>query len=208
MMDFLLKKKNYIILIFTVVYLLAFTLNALFYANFEFLYYTILMVGLIYVIILINKRLHLAFFILINLSLLGFLHLLGGNLYWQGMRLYDLYFIPGIFRYDNFIHTYATFIGTLALYSLLGDYIDERIRKRYFIFALILILMAIGMGTINELVEFLAVVVFGVVEKVGGYFNNALDLFFNTIGAIIATIVIYYYQERPKFIRKINGQKN
>lgn len=208
MMDFLVKKKNYLILIFTVVYLLVFTLNALFYANFEFLYYTVLLAVLIYVVIIVNKRLHLGFFILINLSILGFLHLLGGNLYWQGIRLYDWYFIPNFFRYDNFIHTYATFIATLALYSLLGNFIDFEIKKRYPLFALILILMAIGLGTLNELAEFFAVVVFNVAEKVGGYFNNALDLLFNTIGAILATIIIYFYRERPKFIQHLEPGNN
>ncbi len=207
MINFLVKKKNYLILAFTVGYLAAFTVNAIFWANFEFLYYTILLVGLIYVIVVINKRLHLAFFILFNLSILGFLHLLGGNLYIGQARLYDFYFIPGIFRYDNFIHTYATFIATLALYSLLSNFIAMEIKKRYFIFAIILVLMAIGLGTINELVEFFAVLVFGVAEQVGGYFNNSLDLLFNTIGATLGTIVIYFYRERPKFIQHLEPFK-
>ena len=206
MLDFLVKKKNYLILFFTVAYLAAFTVNAFFGANFEFLYYTVLMVGLISLIIVLNKRLHLAFFILVNLSLLGFLHLLGGNFYLYGIRLYDFYVIPYILRYDNVIHTYATFIATLTLYSLIGNYIDERLRSRYFLFAFGLVLMALGMGAINELLELFAVLVFGVTEKVGDYFNNAFDLFFNTVGAIAATIVIYFYLERPRFIQKINEQ--
>jgi len=206
MIDFLLKNKNYLILAFTVVYLAAFTVNGVLWGNYEFLYYTVLMGILIYSVVTLHQRLHLAFFILFNLSILGFLHLLGGNLYLGAIRLYDFYLIPGIFRYDNFIHTYATFIATIALYSLLTNFIDVEIKKRYPIFAVILILMAIGLGTINELVELLAVVFFGVAERVGGYFNNALDLLFNTIGAILATVVIYFYRERPKFIQKINGQ--
>jgi len=206
MLDYLVKKKNHLILIFTIVYLVAFTANAFFWGNFEFLYYISLMVVLIFLIIIFNKQLHLAFFILFNLSILGFLHLLGGNFYFWDLRLYDLYFIEGFIRYDNVIHTYATFIGTIALYSLLSNFIDERIRQRYIIFSIILILMAIGMGTIVELVEFLAVVFFNAQERVGGYFNNALDLFFNTVGAIAATIIIYFYLERPRFIQKINGQ--
>jgi len=205
-MNYLIKNKNYVILAFTVVYLLAFTINAVIYSNFEFLYYTVLMVVLIYTIIYINKFLHLGFFILLNLSVLGFLHLLGGNFYLWNTRLYDLYFVPGLIRYDNLIHTFATFIATLALYSLLCNFIDPQVKTRYPIFAIILILMAIGLGTINELVELVAVVLFGAAEKVGGYFNNALDLLFNTIGATLATIVIYFYIERPKFIRKIDGK--
>ncbi|MFA6255062.1 MAG: hypothetical protein WC675_03445 [Patescibacteria group bacterium] len=206
MIDFLFQRKNYLILIFTVAYLIAFTVNAIIWANFEFLYYTVLMVVIIYLVITLTKKLHLGFFILFNLSILGFLHLLGGNFYLGSVRLYDFYLISGIIRYDNFIHTYATFIATLTLYSLLFDFVDERIRQNYPIFALILVLMAIGLGAINELVELFAVVAFGVAEKVGGYFNNALDLLFNTIGAILATVVIHFYLERPKFIQRIDGQ--
>jgi len=206
MIDFLMKNKNYLILVFTIVYLAAFTVNGILWGNYEFLYYTVLMGVLIYSIIILHQRLHLAFFILFNLSILGFLHLLGGNLYFGQIRLYDFYLIPAIFRYDNFIHAYATFIATVALYSLLANFIDVEIKKRYLIFAIILILMAIGLGTINELVELFAVVFFGVAERVGSYFNNALDLLFNTIGAVLATVVIYFYRERPQFIQKINGQ--
>lgn len=196
MLNYILERKNYLILVFTLVYLLVFTINAFFQQNFEFLYYTVLMVVLISVVLYLNKFLHLAFFILFNLSLLGFFHLLGGNLYFGPIRLYDFYFVEGFIKYDNIVHTYAMFIVTITLYSLFSDYIDERIRQRYSIFALMLILMALGMGSINELAEFFAVLAFGVTRQVGDYFNNAFDLLFNTIGAIVATIVIYFYRER------------
>tara|TARA_Y100000310_G_scaffold173181_1_gene173307 strand:- start:6907 stop:7542 length:636 start_codon:yes stop_codon:yes gene_type:complete len=206
MIDYLILKKNHIILLFTIVYLIAFTANAFFWLNFEFLYYTVVMSILIYAIVIIYKRLHLASFILVNLSLLGFFHLLGGNFYWGQTRLYDLYFLEGIIRYDNLVHTYATFIATLTLYSLLNNFIDEKIRSRYPLFALGLILMALGMGAINELLELFAVLAFGVTQQVGDYFNNAFDILFNTIGASLATVIIYFYIERPRFIKKINAE--
>lgn len=206
MIDYLNKHKNYLVLAFTIVYLLAFTLNGMFNADYEFLYYTILITVVIIVVTTIHQKLHLASFILVNLSILGFIHLMGGNIYIEGVRLYDIYFIPGIIRYDNIVHTYGTFIGTLSLYSLLAMYIDPAIRRRYPIFAILLIMMAIGMGTIVELVEFLAVVLFGVADKVGDYFNNTLDLFFNTLGASLATVMIYFYLYPPNFIKRINAQ--
>lgn len=203
MLSFFVQRKNSLILIFTIAYLAAFAINAFFQANLEFLYYTILMIGLIYLIVIINKHLHLAFFILVNLSLLGFLSLLGGNFYIGETRLFDFYFIPGVIRYDNIVHVYSTFIVTLILYSLLDNFIDEKIRQNYLIFSLILVLMAIGVGTVSELVEFAAVVFFDAAEKVGGYFNNALDLVFNTLGSILACIIIYIYREKPSFKRKL-----
>ncbi len=206
MINYFVKNKNYLILVFNLVYLAVFTINALIHANLEFLYYTILMVALIYLIVMVNKQLHLAFFILVNLSILGFLHLLGGNFYLGATRLYDHYLVMGAIRYDNIVHTYGTFIITLILYSLLGDFIDERIRQRYLLFSLILVLMAIGVGTLNELAEFLAVVFLGAGEQVGGYFNNSLDLLFNTFGSILACIIIYFYRERPRILQKINAK--
>lgn len=202
---FITGKKNYLILVFTIVYLAAFTFHGVLNANFEFLYYTVLLSFLIYLVIYLHQRLHLGFFILFNLSLLGFLHLLGGNLYLGELRLYDYYFIPGVFKYDNMIHAYATFIGTLALYSLLISQFRTPVKKRFPVLALLLILMAIGMGTIVELVEFFAVIIFGVAEQVGDYYNNTLDLLFNFLGSIVATVIIYFYQYRPKFILKIDG---
>lgn len=204
---FITAKRNYLILVFTIVYLTAFTMNSIVYSNFEFLYYTIALSVLIYVTIYLHQKLHLGFFILFNLSLMGFLHLLGGNFHFaDGTRLYDFYLIPYLFKYDNLIHSYATFIGTLAFYSLLVDTIGETIKKRFSAFATILLLMAMGIGAFVELTEFFAVVMFGASERVGDYFNNALDLFFNVIGALWAIIIIYFYQHRPKFIKKLNGQ--
>lgn len=204
MLDYLAKRKNGLILVFTLVYLVGFTIIAFIRTNFEFLYYTFSIVIIIFIVIKITKRLYLDFFILFNLSILGFLHLLGGNFYLNDLRLYDFYLIPGIFRYDNFVHIYATFIATLALYSLLSDFIDERVRQRYLIFALILILMGMGLGVIVELVELGAVLFLNAGQQVGNYYNNAFDLFFNTIGASLAMVVVYFYRERSRFMEKIN----
>jgi hypothetical protein len=202
-LDFFTKNKNYLIVVFTIGYLVAFTANGLLQGNLEFLYYTILMAGLIFVVVSLNKHLHLAFFIIFNLSLLGFFHLLGGNFYFNGIRLYDYYFFFGLLRYDNIIHVYGTFVVTLVLYSLVSPFVHVRLRKRFPIFAIGLVLMAIGAGVINELVEFFAVIYLGAAEQVGGYFNNALDLIFNTLGSILATAVIYWYLERPRLLNRL-----
>ncbi|MFA6381954.1 MAG: hypothetical protein WCX08_01650 [Candidatus Buchananbacteria bacterium] len=207
MLNFLVKNRNYLALFFTLAYTVAFSINALSSVNYEFLYYTFLILILIVIIIIINKRLDLDFFILFNLSLLGFFHLLGGNLRVNDHRLYDFALISGLpWHYDNFIHTYGSFIATLALYSLLSNYIDDRVKKKYFIFAFVLVLMAMGLGTIIELCELFAALYLNAAQQVGDYYNNAFDLFYNTIGAILATVVIYLYRQRPKFIQKINDQ--
>lgn len=203
-LNFFTRRQNYLILIFTLVYMTAFTAYALWNANNEFLYYTIMIVLMIYLVLTVDKRLRLAPFIILNLSLLGFFHLLGGNYYVGNTRLYDYWIVPNHFRYDNFVHTYGSFIATLTLYSMIANFVDEKLKKNHVVFSLILILMAAGIGTFVELFELSAVVFLGAGDQVGGYFNNAFDLFFNLIGAILASIVIYFYRERVKFLNKID----
>ena len=202
-LDYFTKNRNYLILIFTVGYFITFLVNAFIQGNLEFIYYIFLLSGLIFVIVILNRVLHLAFFIIFNLSLMGFFHLLGGNLYLGATRLYDYYFIAGFLKYDNFVHVYGTFIATIILYNLISPIVADHIRKNYLLLAIGLVLMAIGIGALNELVEFLAVLFFNAAEQVGGYFNNSLDLLFNTLGAIIGSVVIYFYIERPKYFQQL-----
>src|SRR3989344_2321350 len=205
-LEYFTKQKNSLVLLFSVVYLLVFTLNAIFAQNYEFLYYTVLIAVLIYIVLVINQRMHFAPFIVINLSLLGFLHLLGGNAYISTIRLYDFYFVPGLVKYDNLIHVYGTFIVTLLLYSMVSVYLDRQvISQRYWVIAVGLVLMAIGVGAVNELVEFFAVVYFGAAEQVGGDFNNSLDLLFNTLGSILACVILYWFREQTSWLHNLNG---
>ena len=63
-------------------------------------------------------------------------------------------------------------------------------------FILLLVIIGMGLGVINELVEFVAVLVFDVGKQVGDYTNNLLDLVFNTIGSIImATFLVLTNQK-------------
>ena len=204
--EYFVRNRNLLILIFTLSYVAAFSVNAFFHRNLEFIYYTLLMVSLIYLALILHRSLHYDFTIMFGFSVLGFIHLAGGNVYLGEMRLYDFYFIPGVLRYDNVVHTFGTFIVTILLYNLLANYITVPLRKRYWVFALFLTLMALGVGTVNELVEFLAVVFLNAEEAVGGYFNNSLDIVFNTIGSLLATVLIYIYRERPQFLQNLHDK--
>ena len=50
--------------------------------------------------------------------------------------------------------------------------------------------MGLGVGLINEIVELIAVVFLNAQENVGGYLNNAIDLVYNSIGVIVAIILL------------------
>ena len=60
-----------------------------------------------------------------------------------------------------------------------------------FIVGLITILAGSGVGAMNEIVEFTAVVLLDVGDAVGGYTNTAMDIVCNAIGASIGWATLY-----------------
>ncbi|MBW2981848.1 hypothetical protein KY343_03105 [Candidatus Woesearchaeota archaeon] len=85
------ENKLKFISIFTVLYLIVFTIMMLVYKNLEFLYYIIIIAALTAVAVYRKKTFYLTPHLIISLSILGFLHLAGGVFYPFGIRLYDLY---------------------------------------------------------------------------------------------------------------------
>jgi len=190
------KSKLEIVSIFTAAYLIIFTIFAAVNKNYEFLYYIIIMGILIGIGILYHKKIHLTLHIIIGLSILGFMHISGGIFYFNGARLYDIYLIGKVLRYDNLVHSFGIFVSTFVVYNLLKPHLDKKLIHNKYLISLILILMAMGAGALNEVLELGAVVFLGAAEQVGDYFNNALDLIFNLIGSVIACFFIIYYHKK------------
>lgn len=184
------EKTEKFVVYFTFVYISIFSINALIRGNVEFIYYTAVMLLSIAIIFFINKHFHFYPVVLISLSLLGLLHLLGGNAYIGDTRLYDMFFIPGIFKYDNFVHMIGSGIMTMLAYAMLHPVMADDFKGQDLYFILLLVVIAMGLGSINEIIEFVAVLIFDVSEMVGGYTNTLLDLIFNTIGSILVAIVL------------------
>lgn len=175
---------------FTFFYTMAFSINALLRGNVEFIYYTALMLLSISIILFINRRMHFYPIVLMSLSGIGLLHLLGGNLWIGETRLYDYFFMPGVFRYDNFVHMLGSAIMVMLAHELLMPILDNNFEKRHSYFILLLVLVGMGLGAINELVEFFAVLIFNVGKQVGDYTNTLLDLLFNTVGSTCMAIFL------------------
>lgn len=180
---------------FTIIYLFIFTMLAMKNKNYEFLYYTVIMSALILLIVIYHKRFHLSTGVMAGLTLLGAMHIFGGNIYPWGTRLYDIWLIPGVFRYDNLVHFIGIFVATLVAYSLVHPHLDKRLGANKLLLSLILVMIALGMGSFNELFELGAVVFLGAAEQVGDYMNNAVDILFNFFGSIAACIYIVYHYE-------------
>lgn len=193
------KAKLRLVLYFTASYLLLSAVVSILNQNYEFLYYTALVTIILIIIVLYHKRMHLPFSVMLGLTGVGVLHFAGGSLYLGTTRLYDLWLIPEIFKYDNLVHMVAIFVATFALYSLLYPHLDKALKHSKFLLSVLLILLAAGLGALHEILELIAVLFFDAQEQVGDYFNNIFDLFFNMLGAIAACLfLMYYYKKKHK----------
>ena len=156
--------------------------------NIEFLGYAIF-VGLLY-FILIKADDYYKFppYSIWLFSIWIITHFLGGAVHIGGTRLYDLILIPlldapyHILRYDQLIHTYTYIAISILIYFMLKKHFKEGHNKSLITFS---ILAAIGIGLLNEVIEFGMVIFADAADAVRGYYNTALDLVFNLLGAII-----------------------
>lgn len=185
------QKFEKFIVYFTLVYVTLFAINALASGNNEFIYYTAVMILSISVILFIHRRMHFYPIILLSLSLLGLFHLLGGNYYVNGVRLYDFWLIPpNILKYDNVVHTFGSGVMVMLAYAMLKPVLRQPLEQHDIYFVILLVLVGTGLGVINELIEFGAVLTFKASNEVGYYTNTLLDLIYNTVGAIIMAIIL------------------
>ncbi len=170
--------------------------------NFEFLVYVVVLLSIGGLVLGTIKRSNFPPLILWGLSIWGWGHMAGGSIPVGESVLYRLILVPlydagdgefVLLKYDQAIHFYGFAIATLIVYHLLKPYLNERTNWK--VVYPIIALCGMGLGVVNELVEFLAVI--SVPETgVGGYFNTSLDLVFNTLGAIAA--VFYIHARRVK----------
>jgi len=187
-------KKHLILLLINIAFVLFFLFFYLVKQNYEFVIY----VGVIIFFMILITYLHLKFNfsmgVLIGLSIWGLLHMLGGYIFIEGVRLYGNYFF-GI-RYDKFVHIWGFGFATLFAYYILRPSLIEKIKNKMSLLVL-LIFIGMGIGALNELIEFFIVLIVPQ-TGIGGYNNSMGDLVANTIGAIIAVVYINIVLLRKK----------
>jgi len=193
-------KKHKALIAFTLLYVLAFSLYYVWIKNFEFLWYVAV---LLFFIFLIGGTLHktkLNPISLWGLSVWGFLHMAGGGIKIGSGVLYGLVLFPfvqkgemTILKYDQVVHAFGFAVATLVISELLAPYSKEKGKMFYFVSAL----AGMGLGAINEIVEFVAVLVFPK-TGVGGYYNTALDLVFNALGAGTMAVILWFLNNKKK----------
>ena len=180
--------------VFTLAYIVAFTVWFLSIGNFEFIVYVITMVALFLLVAFSLGKAEYPLSMLWALSLWGLLHMAGGGMPVGDSVLYNLHLVPivdtermFILKFDQFVHAYGFGVTAWLLYHLLIRHFPN---SRGTATALTYpALGAMGLGAVNEVIEFSAVLMVPD-TNVGGYINTALDLCFNALGAIVAMLLL------------------
>lgn len=184
--------------IFTGAYVLGFTIWFLSIGNFEFIVYIGTMLGLIALVGLTLRVAEYPVAMLWALSLWGLAHMAGGSVPVAGSVLYNLHLVQlietenyFILKYDQLVHAYGFGITAWLLHHLLTrHYPETRGTATAFFYP---VLGGMGLGALNEMIEFSAVLMVPD-TNVGGYYNTALDLCFNALGAVVAVLLIRFSQ--------------
>jgi len=191
----LLTKKERPLLVVNAILLGSFGWMALQPVNYEFILYVVVIAAVGGLIVWRQRTVRFSLPVLWGLTLWALLHMAGGNLHVAGGLLYDVVLIPlvgppyNILGYDDVVHMFGFGVATLVCHHLLRPHLrEDRVHAR--VLGFLLVLMGLGMGAVNELIEFLAVVILPK-TGVGGYENTLLDMVFNLIGAMIAVGLVF-----------------
>jgi uncharacterized membrane protein YjdF len=177
--------------------LLGFTSYFLFKSNFEFLVYTVSIGIIIWLIGYSDNFFSYPTVAKLGFSIWLFFHLLGGSLMINGIRLYDSILIPilgepmNILKYDQVMHFICYAVFAIFVYAIINKtFLLRESKYSRAVSFFVIVLVAEGIGAVNEIIE-LSTVIFFNSTGVGDYMNNALDLVFNILGAILGTAIIF-----------------
>jgi hypothetical protein len=184
------------VLVFTTIYVAGFGVYFVAIGNDEFLWYVATLVFFVALIAVTLKASQFPSGILWALTLWGLAHMAGGGLPVGNSVLYAYRVLPiagddgelTLLKFDQIVHFYGFAVTTFVLWHLLRRHFPTLAgTKTLYIYPA---LGSMGLGALNEIIEFVAVISFPE-TGVGGYYNTALDLVFNGLGAAVAAVLIY-----------------
>lgn len=193
-----LSRGRLMVLAFTVLY----TCVAGFYfsavGNTEFLGYAAILMVLLIVGGCVLTHQCVPSWLLLMLSLVGLFHLLGAAVQVNGDVLYNYVPFPvenptglTFIKVDQIVHTYGTMVAALLMYYFL-----KRDTSFHWLgIAVFTVFAAMGIGALNEILEFIAKMTVPDTD-VGGYYNTAVDLCMNAFGGILGTVLAFTFWKR------------
>lgn len=179
----------------TFAYLLPAAFIALITGNAEFVAYIVVVLVIGLGVWTLHRRVGLSQTTLWLLSVWGLLHMLGGLCPapegWpvNGTKavLYSLWIIPGYLKYDHIVHAFGFGTATLACWEAVRGQLRSPLPRTGIL--ILCLLGGMGLGAVNEIVEFMAVLLIPN-TNVGGYENTGWDLVSNLVGSCVAAAVI------------------
>lgn len=187
--------------IFTGLYLLIASFFAIGNANWEFIFYIAVVVVLAVLVMWLHSRIKLHAGTLWCLTVWGLLHMIGGLMPvpagwpYNGDKavFYSWWIIPDYLKYDHIVHAFGFGICTWITWQALRM-IAPGVKPTFGVLVLCM-MVGMGLGGMNEIIEFMAVL--GIPDtNVGGYINTGWDLVSNFVGCLIAALCIRATNDR------------
>lgn len=185
----------------TFAYLAVATPYAVAVNNVEFLFYIGVVLAIGGIVAVIHRRVGFSRGLLWALSAWGLLHMLGGlarvptELTDNGSGyLYSLWLIPELLKYDQVVHAYGFAASTVACWQCIRTV--PGIKASFGVLTLCAF-GGMGLGALNEIIEFAAVLLIPG-TNVGGYENTGWDLVANAIGSFTAAFFIGRWHGKKK----------
>ena len=189
------------ILLFNAAYMAVAIVAALIRQSGEFLFYIVTLFVIAGVLWHVHRRVNLTSGTLWALSFWGLAHMAGGLVpipeSWPynppNAVLYSWWIIPDLLKYDQVVHAYGFGLCTWICWQ--GLRASTGVTTVTFGRLSLCVLAAIGLGALNEVIEFFATLLF-TETNVGGYINTGWDLVSNLVGAVLAAVILWRTQPR------------
>ncbi len=197
------------IYILVLMYMPALSILAWAQGNQEFLFYAATMLVIIAGVYALDRRVHFSVGVLWLLAIWGLIHMAGGTIPaptgGEGKVLYAWRPVEWLPKYDQVVHTYGFFAATFAACECLRAAVSPNKPMRVSVgLAIALALVGMGLGAVNEVVEFTATLLFEE-TGVGGYVNTGWDMVCNMTGACLAAAVIFLGHSSTREPRAVPG---
>jgi len=193
------KKDLYPLLTVNILAVLAFSLYFISKANYEFILYIAVIMFFLLLIGYSTKYVDYPKPVLWGLTIWSIMHMSGGGIPVGEGVLYGLILLPisetyEILKYDQLVHAFGFGIATLVVWTIIKPHLTSSLSSS-FALSLTVVMAGLGLGALNEIVEFIATVITPE-TGVGGYVNTSLDLIANLFGAMLALVYIRYAEKK------------
>jgi predicted membrane protein DUF2238 len=176
-------------------YVVAFTIVGLVSGSPLTIPYAVIVATLFFAVAFVHSRVSFGSGVLWALGVWGLVHMAGGVIELpHGRVLYNAPLLGSVVRYDRLVHAFGFGTATAACWQALR----RRLAKSTVTggTALLIALMGLGVGAVNETIEFIASQL--IETNVGGYVNTGWDLIANTIGCTAVAYVIWRRHQRAQ----------